>query len=184
MPKADTELVKMIIQRHAVDLPTTSAIIEDILAELQATDEEEKVPPVKKQFVVMVSDPNGELEGKDFVGWVLQIPEEDSPQTAEGRLFRAAYEYNITPRGRRLPVRTIAEVCEHVSARYLKEQGVSVRTKEPVYILRTGGKVPMDEIKKMRRRNEDQADDHTVYDDGVHAIRVGGGDAEEGSDAR
>jgi len=159
MPKVDTELVKMILQRNELDVRLVSQIIEDINTEVKAADEEEKSPPVKKQFVIMVSDPLGHLEGKDLVGWVLQIPEDDSPFVAEERLIRAAYEHNITPKGRRLPVKTIAEVCEHVSVRITKEQGVWIKTKEPAYILRTGGKVPLDEIReKMRRANADQAE--------------------------
>jgi len=160
MPKVDLELVKMILQRNELDIRLVSQIIEDINSEVKAEDEEEKSPPVKKQFAFMLSDPKGELEGKDFVGWVLQIPEDDSPYVAEERLIRAAYEFNITPKGRRLPVKTIAEVCEHVSTRITKEQGVWIKTKEPVYVLRTGGKVPLDEIKKkMSQANRDQAED-------------------------
>jgi len=95
-----------------------------------------------------VSDPNGELEGKDFTGWVVQIPEDDTPLSAEERLVRAAYEFNTTPKGRRMPVKTIAEACESVPARLTKEQQVWVKTKEPVYLLRTNNDIPFDEIKK------------------------------------
>jgi hypothetical protein len=135
----------MILQRNELDAALASQIIEDINAEAAAAEEteEDKAPPVKKQFVIMVSDPKGELDGKDFVGWVLQIPEDDSPFTAEERLIRAAYEHNTTRNGRRLPVKTIAEACEHVPTRFAKEQGVWIKTKEPVYVLRTSGKIPM-----------------------------------------
>ena len=160
MPKVDLELVKMILQRNELDVRLVSQIIEDINTETKAAgDDEEKVPPVKKQFVIMVSDPKGELEGKDFVGWVLQIPEEDSPFETEGRLVRSAYEFNITPKGRRMPVKTIAEVCEHVSGRITKEQALWIKTKEPVYVLHTTGKVPLDEIKKMRKKDHDEPED-------------------------
>ena len=159
MTKVDLELVKMVLQRQDdMDIRRVSAIIEDINEEMAAGEEEDgdKAPSVKKQFVILVSDPKGELEGKDFVGWVLQIPEEESPATTEDRLVRAAYEFNITPKGRRLPAKTIAEVCEHVPARVTKEQGIWPKTKEPVYVLRTGGKVPLDEIKKLRAKDHDE----------------------------
>lgn len=157
MKKVDLELVKMVLQRQDdMDIRRVSAIIEDINNEASAGDEEEKAPAVKKQFVIMVSDPHGELEGKDFVGWVLQIPEEESPATTEDRLVRSAYDFNTTPKGRRLPVKTIPEVCEYVPARITKEMGVWIRTKEPVLVLRTGGKVPLDEIKKLRAKDRDE----------------------------
>jgi hypothetical protein len=155
MPKVATELVQRVLQRNELDIRLVSQIMED-LKDGAAAEEEEKVPPVKKQFVILVSDPHGELEGKDFVGWVLQIPEDESPMTTEDRLVRSAYEFNITPKGRRLPVKTIPEVCEHVPARITKEAGIWIKTKEPVYVLRTGGKVPLDEIKKLRAKEHDE----------------------------
>lgn len=159
MAKVDLELVKMILQRNELDVRTVSQIIEDINAEVQAATDEEKPPPVKKQFVILVSDPKGELEGKDFTGWVVQVPEDDSPHTAEERLVRAAYEFNLTPKGRRLPVKQISEVCEHVSGRILKELQVWVKTKEPVYVVRTSNEVPMDELKKLKKAAADMPEE-------------------------
>lgn len=142
MPKVDLELVKMVMQRNEVDIRLVSQVLEDINEELKNQVDEEKPPPVKKQFVMMVSDPHGELPEKDFTGWVLQIPEDDSVHLAEERLVKAAYAYNQTPKGRRLPVQSVAEICEHVPARYLKEEQVWVKTKEPVYMLKTTNKIP------------------------------------------
>ena len=151
--KVDLDLVKAVLQRNDMDVRLVSQILEEIQVELAALEQEtEKVPPVKKQYVFVLSDPKGELEGKDFTGWVVQIPEEDSPFLAEERLFRSGYEYNVTPKGRRLPVKTVSEVCEFVPARIMKEQKLWVRTKEPVYVLRTSGKIPTVD---MKIRNEE-----------------------------
>jgi len=157
MPKVDLELVKMILQRNELDIRLVSQILEDINTETKANEDvdDSAGPPVKKQFVVLVSDPKGELEGKDFVGWVLQIPEDDSPMSTEERLIKAAYEFNMSKKGRKMPVKTIAEVCEHVSGIFTKEQGVWPKTKEPVYILRTGGKIPMEEIRGLRKKDRE-----------------------------
>ncbi|WP_269537875.1 hypothetical protein [Cerasicoccus fimbriatus] len=145
MAKVDVDLVKMVMTRTGLDVRTVAQVIEEINLELKAqADEEEKPPPVKKQFVMMVSDPEGKLEGVDLVGWVLQIPEEDSVYVTEERLFRCAYEYNMSKKGRRMPVKTIAEVCEHAPARIAKEQKVWIKNKEPVLLLRTNNKVPME----------------------------------------
>ena len=153
MKKVDLDLVKAVLQRNDMDMRLVSQILEEIQVELAALEQEtEKVPPVKKQYVFVLSDPKGELEGKDFTGWVVQIPEEDSPFLAEERLFRSGYEYNVTPKGRRLPVKTVSEVCEFVPARIMKEQKLWVRTKEPVYVLRTSGKIPTVD---MKIRNEE-----------------------------
>lgn len=159
MAKVDLELVKMVLQRNELDVRMVSQIIEDINTEIEAEADEEKPPPVKKQFVILVSDPNGELEGKDFTGWVMQIPEDDSPYTTEERLVRSAYEFNITPKGRRLPVKQISEVCEHVSSRIMKEQQIWVKTKEPVYVLRTNNQVPLDDLKKLKKAAQDMPEE-------------------------
>jgi hypothetical protein len=149
MAKVDIDLVKMILQRRDLDTRQVVSIISEIEEEVRIQLEtEEKAPPVKKQFVILVSDPAGELIDKDYTGWVLQIPEEDSPYVTEERLTRSAYEFNVTPKGRRYPVKTIAESCEVVSARIHKEQNVWVKTKEPVLICRTNNEIPWDDVKK------------------------------------
>ncbi len=149
MAKVDIDLVKMILQRRELDTRQVASIINELQEEVRIQKEtEEKAPPVKKQFVMLVSDPDGELEGKDYTGWVLQIPEEDSPYVTEERLTRGAYDFNVTPKGRRYPVKTIAESCEIVSARIHKEQKVWVKTREPVLVCRTNNKIPWDEMKE------------------------------------
>lgn len=135
----------MTMTRKGLDQRQIAEIIEDINLEVKAqVDEEDKPPPVKKQFAIMVSDPDGKLEDIELVGWILQIPEEDSPYVTEERLFRCGYEYNMSKKGRRMPVKTVAEVCEHVPARIGKEQKVWIKNKEPVLVLRTNNKIPME----------------------------------------
>jgi hypothetical protein len=148
MAKVDIDLVKMILNRQQLDARQVASIINEIQEEVQIQQEiEEKAPAAKKQYVILVSDPEGALEGKDFTGWVLQIPEEDSPFTAEERLTRGAYDFNTSPKGRRFPVKTIAECCEIVSAKFLKEHKVWVKTKEPVFMCRTRNDIPWDDMK-------------------------------------
>ena len=78
MAKVDVELVKLILQRNELDIRTVSRIMDDIEVELLNNVDEDKPPPVKKQWCMLVSDPENTLAGKDFTGWVVQIPEEDS----------------------------------------------------------------------------------------------------------
>lgn len=112
--------------------------------ELKAEEEEKanRPPPIKKQFVMMVSDPDGALAEKDMTGWVVQIPEDDSVATAPTKIISAAYEFNTTPKGRRMPVETIGEACEVVTAKLFKEQNVWVKTKTPLLIVPVDNKIP------------------------------------------
>ena len=64
--------------------------------------------------------------------------------TAESQIHKAAYDFNQTPKGRRMPVQSIGEACEAVPARIFKEHQLWIKTKEPVLILRTDNKIPMD----------------------------------------
>jgi hypothetical protein len=153
MAKVDTDLVEYVLKKNKIDTRVIKSILE-ALAEEQKAVQEEKPPAVKKQYVPIISDPEGVLEGKEFTGWVVQIPEEESPYTALEKLFGSAYEYNTSKKGRRMPAGTISEVCESVPTKILKEQNVWVKTKEPVFILRTDNNVPLEKTTKKNNRGE------------------------------
>ncbi len=144
MAKIDIETLKLILQRNNIETRKQAEILEDITTELeiQAQEKEDRPPPVKKQFVMLVSDPEGSLKSKDFTGWVLQIPEEESPYTATDKLIASAYEYNTTPKGQRLPLNSIGETCEVVTAKIAKEQNLWIKTKEPILVVTTDNIVP------------------------------------------
>ena len=143
---APIDLVKLILQRNEIDVRKTSKIINEITCQVEA-GKEKKSPTVKKQFVVLVSDPLGALSNApELTAWVLQIPEDDSPVVGVERLIRAGYEYNATPKGRKLPVKSIGEVCEAVPSRILKESQVWVKTKEPILVTKTDNALPVEVI--------------------------------------
>lgn len=148
MPKIDIETLKFILQRNEPDVRKIAEIMQEIKMELQAEEEERanRPPPVKKQFVVMLSDPDGELAQKDITGWIVQIPEDDSPATAPARVIRAAYEFNTTPKGRRLGVKTVGDACEAVTAKLFKEQQVWVKTKTPILAVPVPNEIPMEKV--------------------------------------
>ena len=143
MPKIEINQVAEILKRNKVD----PAILRQVVAEMNTlaqAAEEEKVPAVKKQFVILVSDPDGRFPKTDFAGWVLQIPEEESPVTTPDRIFRAIYEYHATKKGRLLTVKTVGEALENVPAKHFKETEVWVKTKTPVLVLTTDNEIPKD----------------------------------------
>jgi len=104
--------------------------------------EEDKPPPVKKQFVILVSDPENRFPKTDFAGWVLQLPETESPATVQDRIFRSAYDYNATRKGRLYPAKTVGEALENVPAKHFKEAELWVKTKTPVLVLKTDNEIP------------------------------------------
>ena len=146
MAKVDIETLKFILQRNEPDIRKVNEIMQEIEMELKAEEEEKanRPPPVKKQFAVVISDPDGDLNGMDLTGWVAQIPEDDSATVAPERIISAAYEYNTTPKGRRMPVQTIGEACEVVSSKLFKEQSIWIKTKVPVLAVTCPNKIPME----------------------------------------
>jgi hypothetical protein len=148
MAKIDVETLKLILQRNETDIRKINEILQDIDMELKAEEEERanRPPPIKKQFSIVLSDPEGELSDKDLTGWVVQIPEDDSVTVAPDRIIKAAYEFNTTPKGRRMPVETIGEACEIVTAKLFKEQNIWIKTKVPVLAVSTANKIPMEKV--------------------------------------
>lgn len=143
MPKIDVSKVAAILQKNRLEPSVLRRIIEEINQAVQPDPvDEEKPPPLKKQWVVLVSDPDARLPKDDFVAWVVQIPESESPATTRDRIFRGAYDFNTTKRGRLLPVKTVGEALENVPAKHFKEADVWIKTKTPVLMLRTDNQIP------------------------------------------
>jgi hypothetical protein len=116
---------------------------------LAAEAEAEREPVEKKQFVVVLYDQNSELPDEDLIATVCQIPENDNPGTIVDRIMKSAYDFNCSRRGRKCPVKTIAEACEVVGGKILKEHKVWIKTKLPVTAIKTDNVLPTDESSKI-----------------------------------
>ncbi len=148
MPKIDVNKVAEILKKNQLDPVLMRKVIEEMNIAVQPDPgEEEKPPPVKKQFVFMISDPESDLPNKDFTGWVLQIPESESPSSTSERVHRAAYEFNATKKGQLLPALTVGDTMESVPARFFKEADCWVKTKVPVLVVKTNNEIPTDDLK-------------------------------------
>jgi hypothetical protein len=143
MPKIEVNKVAEILKKNEISPAVLRRVIEEMnLAVQPDTAEGDKPPAVKKQWVILISDPDGRLPKHDFVGWVLQIPESESVATTTDRIFRSCYDYNTTKKGRLLPVKTVGEALEAVPAKQFKEADVWVKSKTPVLMLRTDNEIP------------------------------------------
>jgi len=143
MPKIEVNKVAEILKKNEISPAVLRRVIEEMnLAVQPDAAEGDKPPAVKKQWVILISDPDGRLPKHDFVGWVLQIPESESVATTTDRIFRSAYDFNTTKKGRLLPVKTVGEAIETVPAKQFKEADVWVKSKTPVLMLRTDNEIP------------------------------------------
>lgn len=147
MAKIDVSNVAEILKKNEVEPDKLRRIIEEMNLAVQPEGEDgETTPHTKKQFAILVSDPEGRLPACDFTGWVVQLPESESPSTVGDRINRAAYDYNATKKGRLLPVHTVGEALEAVPAKFFKESDMWVKTKTPVLVLRTDNEIPRENI--------------------------------------
>jgi hypothetical protein len=146
MPKIEVSKVAEILKKSEISPAILRQVIEEMnLAVQPDTGDDQKPPAVKKQYVILVSDPDGKLPQHDFVGWVVQIPEDESVATTQDRIFRSCYDFNASKKGRLLPVKTVGEALENVPAKFFKEADVWVKTKTPVLMLKTNNEVPKEE---------------------------------------
>jgi hypothetical protein len=143
MPKIEVNKVAEILKKAEISPAILRRVIEEMnLAVQPESGDEDKPPAVKKQFAILVSDPDGRLPKHDFVGWVLQLPENESVATTLDRVFRTTYDFNTTKKGRLMPVKTVGEAIENIPAKAFKEADLWVKTKTPVLVLRTDNEIP------------------------------------------
>ena len=147
MAKVELDLVERILKRAEIG----NNVLMEIMGELQSAvhentdlDEEPKIVPIKKQFVVLVADEDCDLAEKELMGWVLQLPEDEPMQSVPERMVRVAKAFNLSKKGRRHPVETVGETCENVSAKIFKEQKLWLKTKEPVLVIPVENRYPQE----------------------------------------
>lgn len=147
MSKNPFDTVAGIINRQ-LEEPKKTEVLQEIREALAKPENEqaEKAPREKKQFVILVSDPDGKLpEDLELVGWVVQIPETESILSTDERIHKAAYDFNSSKRGRRNPVSTVGEALEAVSGKFFKEHKIAIKTKIPVAVVVTNNQIPTDQ---------------------------------------
>ena len=143
MAKIDVNKVAEILKKNHIDPAVLRRVVEEMnLAVQPDPGDGDQVPPVKKQHIILVSDPNGKMPKGDLTGWVLQIPENESPASVEERLLKGTYDYNASKKGRLYPAKTVGEAIESVPGKFFKEVELWVKTKEPVLVLRTNNEIP------------------------------------------
>lgn len=144
MSKIEINQVAEILRKNKADPKLLRSVVEEmnLLAQAAQEADEDKPKPVKKQNVILISDPDGLLLEQDLVGWVLQIPDYESPVTTLDRIYRSTHEFNASKKGRLYPAKTVGEAIENVPAKFFTEHELWVRTKTPVLALRTNNLIP------------------------------------------
>jgi hypothetical protein len=141
--KNDAEIQKVLdlLSASTVAVDETAPVGDDPGAEGPEGEEGDAPPKVKQQFVILVSDPKGQIKS-DLTGWVLQMPEDEDCREVVNGIKKAAYNFNASKKGRKYPVSSIGQAIGEVSNKFLKPYYVKVKTKEPVYVVTTDNTLP------------------------------------------
>ncbi|MGA0134617.1 MAG: hypothetical protein ACO3ND_09725 [Opitutales bacterium] len=133
MAKVDIEVVQRVLKESGVEVRLVAEILRQI-RDVAAEDAVEREKPVKKQHVVLVSEPEEGLP-RDLVGWVAQLPEDDDPRDVADKIAEAAAAFNASSKGQKLPLKSFGDACQGLPAKTLKERYVWLKTREPVRVI-------------------------------------------------
>jgi hypothetical protein len=174
MAKVEVDIVRKALNTtEGIEPRPKNEVMEKIkqVLEQEALEDEMKPPAIKKEFVILLSDPKGRLSSIDdatrkqlaeiwgeLVGWVLQIPEGESPATLLDKINCCAAEHNASPKGRRFPVESVGETIERVGPKITKEYNVWFKTKLPVQVITTDNRLS----KNAKAGYVDEADEARV----------------------
>lgn len=127
-------------REHGIAPAVTAKLIADLKRAAQEAKAERAAEPKKKaktQFVVLAA-PKG--DATEQVGWILQLEKTADPAVVLSRVKEAAYAFNSSKRGRKIPVNTIGEAMETLSTKWFKQtasapgQKTLVKTKTPIVL--------------------------------------------------
>lgn len=143
--------IEHVLTQKGVEQPK----VKDIMTEIKRLEDEEAERAKlqastrkKKKMVLVASDPEDRfVQVVDCPVWVVQMNEEDNHTDVIEKINSATYAYNNDvlngkKKSKKNPVYKVSESLEQVTAKYFKEEEISVKTKEPTVIVRTDNKIP------------------------------------------
>lgn len=135
----DVEKIKNVMLEEQIENEKVESVILKLLPEKKEEVEDE--PKSKKQYVIVLSDPNGVIQ-EEMTGWVVQIPEDESILDTMKLVHASLYDYNASRKGRKNPVEKVGEGLSFVPYRFFKEHNVGIKTKEAVAVVTTNNILP------------------------------------------
>lgn len=149
--KISEENIKLVCEELGID-PT---VVETLIYKARQKDEQEKVPSEKskrekKDWVVLINDPDGNVPD-DLQVWVVQKSSYISKESgallkwgdldASNRLKACAESMRNNPKLMKKlgSIDSLADIFEFMPGKTGKEEGVIVKTKEPVALVRVNG---------------------------------------------
>lgn len=159
MVDLDYKIIEKALENHELGQDTINSILEEIKSQTDALDliadindkveleenseEKEKTPRKKKQFNIIVSDPEGKIPtGTELIGWVTQMDEDEPIESALHKIHTAVYDFNAQT-GKSDKFTTVGDACQNLKSKFFKNAGIAIKTKEPVFVQITNNKIPV-----------------------------------------
>jgi len=146
MSKISLEEVEGVLLQHKIS--DTGSIIKDlekILEELKAESEANAEDKPTYEYVVVIHDPSGELKAqkKDEVlsAYIVQQEEGQDAGLILSKLKECATTQNETAKRKKSRLDSIRDIFDGLKSKFAKEKKLKIKTKEPVRILLTDGKL-------------------------------------------
>ena len=142
MSKISLEEVEAKLREKNVD----AQIVKTVIKELEEVVEEEKdnrdtTPKQKNEFLIVLLDPNDELKGRDFTGFVVQQKQGDDAGLVLDKIRTAAHDTNAAKKRKKNMIKTMTDAFHGIKRAFIKSKNIMIKTKIPVRVLITNDKL-------------------------------------------
>jgi len=142
--KVSLENVEAILLEKKVEPLKVQEIIKDLTQAAEEEKEErqsEAEPKSKWEFVIVLNDKDGLLKDKEIAGWVVQQRDGQDAGLVLSKLADAAKNQNESAKRKKNMITDIVGLFDSLKAKWTKEKGVRIKTKELTRVIITDGKL-------------------------------------------
>ena len=97
-------------------------------------------PKQKNEYLIILHDPNNEIAGKEFSGWVVQNKSGDDQGLVLSHVRSASVDNNEAQKRKKRPITNFIEAFSSIKRKFLKDRNILIKTKNAVRVLITDGK--------------------------------------------
>lgn len=131
--KVSLEEVEYILSQNKVEPEKQKKILDDlnqVIQELQAHKDDSSVPKQKWEHVIVLSDPEGKLEGVELGGWVVQQESGEDAGNILTKLQDAAKDCMAAMKRKKRALSSWRDIFMFLKPKFLKEKKLRIKTKE------------------------------------------------------
>lgn len=138
----DLGTVQEILREQNVDNTVIATVVKELqkVAAEEKADKEPSGPKQKYQYSIIVNSPTNDLN--NLQGWVVKMPEDQKPSELLAKIQTAvAKQNNNTKKGRKFPLRSLAEAFNGLKRKFSKEESFQPLTKQSVQVIVSDGTI-------------------------------------------